>query len=120
MIKYLPFLFKNESKKKIRTDVKIGIHVFIIFLFSLIYYNIILNTTIDNNNNKNSYFYYKYKGNNKTKTNKKSVIFFNALYFSLIVHTTTGFSTLIPTYEIKNNIVIIIHLFIAFLLIITL
>ena len=120
MMKYLPFLFKNKSNKGLKTKVKLAIHALVIFIFSFIYYDIIINTTVRDESDKGKFFYYVDFTNNERKTRNKAYVYIEALYFSLVVHTTTGFSALIPEYNIKNNIIIMIHLFIAFCLIISL
>jgi branched-subunit amino acid permease len=115
MNKFLLFLYtnKNENKRQIKIGVKLVIHLIIMLIFSFIYFG----CEIKNYNDKK-----KEKSNNNDKQSKLQELkkkyntdFFSYLFFSCVVHTTTGFDNDYPNNKyIKYTI--FVHMIVVFVL----
>ena len=109
-MKFLPILFKKKNPLKFSDIIKT--HLLVIFIFSIIYYCIIITYKKDINN---------LKKNSDLKTNrKKTHIYLDCFNFSLVVHTSTGFNNIFPKDSIISLVFVSIHMIIALLLIMTL
>ena len=119
MNKFLLFLYKNKNsnEKKFKNGVKIALHLIIMIIFSFVYYGL----EIQEYNNKINEVK---KLENETEKQEEiknlndnyNTNFLSYLYFSCVVHTTTGFSNDYPNNKkIKHSI--LIHMLIVFILI---
>lgn len=118
MNNFLLFLYtnKNENKRQIKIGVKLVIHLLIMLIFSFIYFGCEIK---DYNNKKNKI---NKINNNNDKQNKLDELkkkyntdFFSYLYFSCVVHTTTGFQNDYPNNKYINYI-IFVHMLSVFIL----
>ena len=105
-MKFLPLLFK---KNKLHFSDILKTHFLVMFIFSVIYYCIIMSDKEDIN---------KLRKNSDLKTDRnKMYIYMDCVNFSLVVHTSTGFSNIFPKDSIISLIVVSIHMIISLLLI---
>ena len=109
-MKFLPILF--QKKNSLNFNYILKTHLLVMFIFSVIYYGIIMTDKED--------IYHLRKNNDLITERKRIHIFLDCINFSLVVHTSTGFSNIFPKDCIIAQVIVSIHMVVSLLLIMTL